>query len=711
MSDLCIICSRNLIGGRTASCNTHLKHTGRPIYEVLKQFLPQEYSVHSSFSDRNSKNVLWLSENNENIVKANQSPYSECSPNLQNLIKTHKLCFRCYRLILGVDYHGYELGRLKGQISQLCEASIVKDDTDAKDDVLSSNLAISAKNSIGNNSDSINERVVESMYTTDRDNEHIVDENISLDKKFKVSKDELNTGSNLVMANSVFDSDCKTKRNRKCKRLNDFEYLDDNEKRIFKKKLNDNAENYSKEINKESYSNSTKKAPILCKKCHKNFKTKKSFNSHGCHKEISSIRKKAFSCKVCGIRMKIKQNYEEHVESCYKNVAVQCNHCPVKLPSAAFLPRHMEVFHEGEPVSSKEVLCDQCGREFTRKESLDRHQATVHGISYGQHQCSQCGRMFLHTSLLAEHMRAHRGYNCDQCTKTFSCASNLRLHLRTHHQNKHLYRCVKCNKHWKFHTSYIYHMRKVHAVDRHKCSRCRQHFPSEADFIAHKNNCHKENSNIKNKENESRLSTNSDMPKKFLQDSQTNKLNKSSPLLSKKDLKSEPIHDCLPMLPPTKTAFTLASQEIIAFRDQSVVYSRIEDSNIKSRDNTHELGNQFDITNSNKLMIEEIDNIGESPDESLDFNNKKEQEASVNNNEELATNFPAKTSSDVSGLQYVQGDMIELDKEKNKDVYFVNAQQDEFVEFIASEDIVVEACEDYPPECQYVIIVEDKGEM
>ncbi|MPC32564.1 Zinc finger and SCAN domain-containing protein 10 [Portunus trituberculatus] len=92
----------------------------------------------------------------------------------------------------------------------------------------------------------------------------------------------------------------------------------------------------------------------------------------------------------------------------------------VKLPSAAYLPRHLAALHQVKSHLTKgDILCELCGRGFSRKEALERHEARVHGKAHGTHQCSLCGHTFPHTSLLAEHLRAHQGYTCPECSKVF----------------------------------------------------------------------------------------------------------------------------------------------------------------------------------------------------------------------------------------------------------------------------------------------------
>ncbi|CAL4118752.1 unnamed protein product [Meganyctiphanes norvegica] len=507
MNNNCKICSRKLDGTRSVSCSTTLKHTNCPIYEVVEQVIPQKFAQHPYFTDKNSKKLLFI---NENVIDKTEN--SEYNKEWQDLVKVLKLCFRCYRVLLGIDYHGFELKRLKGQIIKLSEDSKEENEMDAKKDGLPIQSVIDSGNNIETKIDLTNMQVIESIDPTDI--ELIVDENMSINKEWTNNEDNVKIHPILDLANPVFkageidaDND-NTKRNRRCTRLLDYEYLEINEKYIKKKSLNEKSENNYKEIKIEKYTKTKKKGPILCRNCHKKFKTKKSLNTHKCHQGRPSIKNNAYSCKVCGINMNCKQSYIEHVESCYKNIVVQCDYCPVKLPSAAFLPRHMEAYHEGQPVISKEVLCDQCGREFARKESLDRHQATVHGVSYGQHQCSQCKRRFLRKNQISQYLWNQNANIFTQC----ACAHTKHTYLQDYvfpiqHGKKKLYICMPDSKLQGFHKDSLYQDSMVHGVNRHRCSRCCQHFSSEAEFVLHKNNCHKIDSKVKNKQSKSRSSS------------------------------------------------------------------------------------------------------------------------------------------------------------------------------------------------------------
>ena len=85
------------------------------------------------------------------------------------------------------------------------------------------------------------------------------------------------------------------------------------------------------------------------------------------------------------------------------------------------------------PASGKHP-CPLCGRSFSRKYTLRRHEATHNG-SYAC-WCKICGRGCQTANALARHMPTHTGvrdYKCDVCTQGFTCPWSLTRHKRHLH--------------------------------------------------------------------------------------------------------------------------------------------------------------------------------------------------------------------------------------------------------------------------------------
>ncbi len=83
------------------------------------------------------------------------------------------------------------------------------------------------------------------------------------------------------------------------------------------------------------------------------------------------------------------------------------------------------------------ISCSQCGKSFTRNESLKDHMLIHAGIK--PYSCSQCGKSFTQKGSLMRHMRIHseeKPFTCSQCGKSFTQKGQLENHLVSHTAKK-----------------------------------------------------------------------------------------------------------------------------------------------------------------------------------------------------------------------------------------------------------------------------------
>lgn len=156
---------------------------------------------------------------------------------------------------------------------------------------------------------------------------------------------------------------------------------------------------------------------------------------------------KRFSCTVCFSEAEVQgdsvQAAEEGVKEAgggfttYESLQAHvklvhpptCTKCGLRCGSSRELTRHLEIAHDGQPVSDRKThLCTypSCGRSFTRNGNLVVHMRTVHK----NEKRFICGEV--EPSSLSKEKIADWNGN-DACGRAFQTKANLAEHVRTVH--------------------------------------------------------------------------------------------------------------------------------------------------------------------------------------------------------------------------------------------------------------------------------------
>ena len=93
----------------------------------------------------------------------------------------------------------------------------------------------------------------------------------------------------------------------------------------------------------------------------------------------------------------------------------------------------------------KQFNCNDCGKVFSYKHTLNWHIIKVHEENF---QCNICNSSFSQRSQLNVHIESvHRGmkpFKCNECGKGFSHNHTLNKHIKSVHERKKPFKCNDC---------------------------------------------------------------------------------------------------------------------------------------------------------------------------------------------------------------------------------------------------------------------------
>ncbi|XP_044140155.1 zinc finger protein 2 homolog isoform X2 [Bufo gargarizans] len=189
---------------------------------------------------------------------------------------------------------------------------------------------------------------------------------------------------------------------------------------------------------------------------------------------------KMFACSECGKNFTKKGNLSRHEGTHINERPFTCSECGKSFTQKTTLVAHQRI-HTGE----KPYPCSECGKCFTRKSYLVGHQKTHTGEK--EASCLECGKFFTRRSYLVRHRRIHTGEkpnSCPKCGKCFSQKSSLLQHMLIHTKERP-FSCSECGKCFRHKADVIKHLRIHTGQKPNFCSECGKCFSNKSSLVEH----------------------------------------------------------------------------------------------------------------------------------------------------------------------------------------------------------------------------------
>uniref|UniRef100_A0A8D1LQK4 Zinc finger protein 550 n=1 Tax=Sus scrofa TaxID=9823 RepID=A0A8D1LQK4_PIG len=187
-----------------------------------------------------------------------------------------------------------------------------------------------------------------------------------------------------------------------------------------------------------------------------------------------------YKCKQCGKGFSRKWYLVRHQRIHTGMKPYECNACGKAFSQSSTLVRHY-LIHTGE----KPYKCAECGKAFKRRSYLLQHQPIHTGEK--PYVCSQCGKAFSHRSTFIRHSRTHTGekpFECKECAKSFSHRAHLIQHYIIHTGEKP-YDCTDCGKAFRCGSELLQHQRLHTGEKPFECGQCGKAFHRSTYLLQH----------------------------------------------------------------------------------------------------------------------------------------------------------------------------------------------------------------------------------
>ncbi|XP_067838040.1 zinc finger protein 236-like isoform X2 [Heptranchias perlo] len=222
------------------------------------------------------------------------------------------------------------------------------------------------------------------------------------------------------------------------------------------------------------------------------------------------------TCPVCSKKFSRVASLKAHIMLHEKEENLICTECGDEFTLQSQLSRHLEE-HRQELNGSRVHVCKICTKEFERPSQLREHMKSHYRVrsslctkqykrhvdrSGFSHRCEHCGKTFQKPSQLIRHIRIHTGerpFKCGDCGKAFNQKGALQIHMIKHTGEKPHF-CVFCPASFSQRGNLRAHIQRVHTEVKdgdqpaYQCEECSCVFRKLGSLNAHISRMHSDGS-------------------------------------------------------------------------------------------------------------------------------------------------------------------------------------------------------------------------